>query len=53
MSSVCSSTKARRMINLNMLDHKAIHVESLVIGIAFRIFQKLQQKFCRLFRPTT
>lgn len=53
MSSVCPSTEARRMVNLNMLYYKAIDIESFVIGITLCIFQKLQQKFCRLLGPAT
>ena len=53
MGTICASPLFRRLVDLDVLDNKVGGIETLGIGIGFRVLEKRGEKLCRLDRPAS
>jgi hypothetical protein len=53
MSTIRASPLFRCLVDLNVLDDEVVGVETLGIGIGFRILEQRLQELCRLHRPAS
>ena len=51
MRAVGAAAQMRRLLHGDVVDDEAVDVERLVLGVALRVAQQLQQEFGGLLRP--